>query len=338
MKKKKKSRIHIGILGRGTMAGLHHEIWNRTRGCHVAGMADLVDIPGKKAVADSKTGFYESVESMLADPKIDAVDICLPTYLHGRFIIKSLAAGKHVICEKPLTRKTAEARKVLKALQNAQGTLFVAHCTRFNPVFAHAAQLARGKKYGRLLALNCTRLSETPLHTFNNWILDPELGGSAGMDFHIHDADWILSVCGTPKAVRSTGMSLFKGGVDHIETQYIYGGNGPCVSATASWLMPPGWGFAAKFTMTFEKAVAIHDSTSSVPYIIRTSGGKTIVPDIGDSLGYEEELSYFASCMLRGREPEKVTAASSALSVKVVEAELASVRSGRKVNIRTISV
>ena len=84
---------------------------------------------------------YGSYEALLEDPEIEAVYISLPNTLHCEWSIKAVEAGKHVLCEKPLTRHTDEAAAAFDAAERAGRLLSEAFMYRHNPQTAKLKQL-----------------------------------------------------------------------------------------------------------------------------------------------------------------------------------------------------
>lgn len=101
-----KREIAVGTIGAGYAARLHGEAYRRVSGCDIR-LKTIVDLDREKAEELQKTyGYEESLTDyhlMLEDPKIDVVDICTPPNLHVKMAREAFQAGKHVICEKPLT-------------------------------------------------------------------------------------------------------------------------------------------------------------------------------------------------------------------------------------------
>ena len=93
---------------------------------------------------------YGSYEALLADPKIDVIYNPLPNHLHEPLTLQALAAGKHVLCEKPLALTLAEAREVTAAGQAAGRVVAEAFMTRHHPQWQHAQELVNAGRIGRL--------------------------------------------------------------------------------------------------------------------------------------------------------------------------------------------
>jgi xylose dehydrogenase (NAD/NADP) len=125
---------------------------------------------------------YGSYEDLLADPEIEAVYIPLPNGLHAEWSIKTLRAGKHVLCEKPLALNATEAREIQAVRDETSLYCLEAFAYRFNPVVAEAFRIARSGVLGEL------RFMHT-VSTFKMETLDPanvrlraDIGGGALYD------------------------------------------------------------------------------------------------------------------------------------------------------------
>jgi predicted dehydrogenase len=106
---------------------------------------------------------YGSYEDLLADPEIEAVYIPLPNGLHAEWSIKTMRAGKHVLCEKPISIDAAEARQI-QAVRDETGLFCLeAFAYRFNPVVAEAFRIARSGALGELRFI----------HTVSTFLMDP---------------------------------------------------------------------------------------------------------------------------------------------------------------------
>jgi predicted dehydrogenase len=106
---------------------------------------------------------YGSYEELLADPDVEAVYIPLPNGLHAEWSIKAMRAGKHVLCEKPISIDAAEAREI-QAVRDETGLFCLeAFAYRFNPVVAEAFRIARSGVLGKLRFV----------HTVSTFLMDP---------------------------------------------------------------------------------------------------------------------------------------------------------------------
>jgi predicted dehydrogenase len=122
-------RIKVGIFGTGFMGRVHTEALRRLGNIEVVGVAgssmDRARKFADEVSIERATGDYRD---LIADSEIDAVHICSPNSLHFEQTMASLAAGKHVLCEKPLASSVEEGRKMLTAAKERN----LAHCTLYN--------------------------------------------------------------------------------------------------------------------------------------------------------------------------------------------------------------
>jgi predicted dehydrogenase len=121
---------------------------------------------------------YESFEAMLADPRVEVVHITSPNHLHYPQAVAALAAGKHVVCEKPLAMTSVETEELVRIAQ-ARGLVNVVNFNlRFYPICRHLHQLVREGGLGEVRLVSGHYLQDwLLLDTDWNWRLEPELGG-----------------------------------------------------------------------------------------------------------------------------------------------------------------
>ncbi len=145
---------------------------------------------------------YPTLDEALADPKVDAVYVATPVYLHRPQTLAALAAGKHVLCEKPTALRPAEAEEMIAAAKNAQRRLGVAFYRRMYPKVRHARRLIEEGRIGRVTLVWAAAHNwfdaEALVH--RNWFLDPKKsGGGPLMDIGCHRIDMLNFLFGEPR-------------------------------------------------------------------------------------------------------------------------------------------
>jgi predicted dehydrogenase len=343
--------VRVGIVGLGFMGKQHLDIYLANPKAQVVAFADVdekkragdwssiggnIEGKGGAAAFDPKSlKAFASLDEMLAAGCVDLVDITLPTYLHVEAAVKALQAGVHVLCEKPLAVSSKEADKVVKAAAKAKGRFMTAMCMRFWPGWTWLKEAVEKKTYGRLCAAVFKRFGSTPRWSWQNWLLTPKLSGSALLDLHIHDTDFVQFLLGRPKAVFSvgTGGKATKGGIDHVVTQYIYGRN-LVVSAEGGWHADPGYGFTMRYTAVFEKATADFDLGREKKLAVHLADGRTEYPQLADTTGWAQEIDYFLDCIAGGKPVTTVTPKDARQAVAICEAELKSIQTGKVVAVK----
>lgn len=337
--------VNIGIVGMGFMGKVHFDTLARIRGARVVAVCD-VDPKKRRSDWSAVTGnigargqkqdlsgvrVYAKFEQLLEDPGVSVVDITLPTYLHAPCTIKALKSGRHVICEKPMARNSREAKKMIEAAKKAKRRLFIAHCLRFWPTCVKAREIVKSCREGRVLSATFRRSSSTPVWSWHNWLQDPAKSGLCALDMHIHDTDFILYTFGKPKAVTSHAAGFAKGRLDHIVTSYDYG-PGKLIIAEGAWEYAPGFGFEMPFTIAMEKATLVCSPDQNL--MLHPMKGKSKPIKVPEGDGYEHELRHFVECIAKGKASDVVSPESALESLKLVEMEVKSARTGKTVPVK----
>jgi predicted dehydrogenase len=187
--------LRAGVVGTGFIGAVHVDALRRL-GVEVTG---VVGSSPERAAAKRLAPPYESYEALLADEHVDVVHLTTPNHLHYSQVKSALAAGKHVVCEKPLTLTAAESAELV-ALAEQSGLV---HCTNFNIRFYPQVQEARarvlGGEVGEVWNVHGGYLQDWLLYPTDwNWRLQPEQGGAlrAVADIGSHWLDLVQFVTG----------------------------------------------------------------------------------------------------------------------------------------------
>ena len=331
----------IGIIGLGFMGRMHYDTYAKLPEARVVAVCDA---DPRRAAGDLSGGWgnvagattrhlpMERIRgttdpaALMAMPEVDIVDICLPTPAHVPMVTAALAAGKHVLCEKPIARSSDEARQIAVAAASARGMFMPAMCLRFWPEWEWLKQAVVGRHFGTLRSLSIRRLGTMPA----GWFSNGKLSGGAILDLHIHDTDFIYYLFGKPMAVFSRGHHGPSSEIDHVHSHYLYGdsaNDNPTISAEGSWSMDAGWPFSMRYAVNFERASADYDS-SRTPTLLLYAGGNKEEVAVSSQDGYAGELRYFVNSVSSGQKPDRVTAADAVAGLEIVEAEKKSVETG----------
>ncbi len=337
--------LNVGIVGFGFMGRMHCRCWKARGDARVAAVCDanpdivadskkaVGNIAGAEAVDFSGMGVYQDLGAMLAKEKLDAVSITLPTFVHADTAVQALGAGVHVLCEKPMALASADCGRMIAAARKSGKVLQIGHCVRFWPEYAAAKEIVDEGKYGRIVAASLRRLASPPLWSQDNWLLNEERSGGVALDLHIHDTDYVQYLLGLPKAVSSFGSRLASGLLAHVVTRYDYG-DGPPVAAEGGWAMAPAFGFEMSFNLVLERATVVYDCTRQPAFRVCPNQGAAFTPSLKEGDGYVRQIDHFARSVRGEPVPPVITLEQSRDSVRLVEAEMESIRSGRPVPIR----
>ena len=178
---------------------------------------------------------HGSYEALLEDSEVDAVYISLPNSLHVDWSVRALAAGKHVLCEKPLTRSPEEAEYAFEAADRAGRILMEAFMWRHSPQTAKLVQLVEGGVIGELQLVRAT--FSFPLEGRRNIRLDPDLGGGALMDVGAYCVSAARLLAGEPERVYGEQV-IGDSGVDVLFTGMLRFPRGVLAEIDAGMYLP----------------------------------------------------------------------------------------------------
>ncbi|NHN35032.1 Gfo/Idh/MocA family protein [Paenibacillus agricola] len=228
--------LNVGLIGGGFMAKAHSLAYAAMPMFFWPAPALL----NRKAIADAnlelaqeaaqRFGYekaYSDWRQLIHDPEIDIVDIVTPNHLHAEMAIEAAKAGKHIICEKPLARTSAEAKAMLEAVEAAGVRHMVAFNYRRTPAIALAKKLIEEGRIGKILNFRGTYLQDwsadpnSPL----SWRFSKEIAGSGALgDIAAHVIDMARYLVGEFDSVNGLMRTwiperpLQQGGLDRLGT------------------------------------------------------------------------------------------------------------------------
>ena len=206
--------IKAAVVGTGFIGVVHVEALRRL-GVEVTGIVGSTpERAAAKAKAAALPAPYPSFEAMLADPAVDVVHLTTPNHLHHAQVRDTLAAGKHVVCEKPLAMSSEETGELLR-LAEASGLV---HAVNFNIRFYAQSQEARARvqagEIGDVRLISGGYLQDWLLFDTDwNWRLDPAAGGSlrAVGDIGSHWLDLVTFITGRHVEAVMADLTTFIG-------------------------------------------------------------------------------------------------------------------------------
>jgi len=283
--------INVGITGLGFMGMIHYLAYDRIRGASVKAICetdsarlagDWRTIKGNFGPAGKKMKLegvarYDSLDKLLADPKIDLVDICLPPDAHADAVIKSLKAGKHVFCEKPIAMKAGDADRMVAAAKRAGKQLLIGHVLPFISAYRFAHRIITSGKYGKLKGAHFKRITSDPVWMKDYW--DPDKGGGPVIDLNIHDTHFVRLLCGMPRAVHTVGR--MRGDVVELfHTQFLFADPQLMVTVTGGTINQQGRPFTNAYEIYLERATLVFDSHANLPVTVFTNDGRVLKPKL----------------------------------------------------------
>ena len=271
---------------------------------------------------------HGSYEALLADSHVEAVYISLPNGMHHTWTMHALAAGKHVLCEKPFTRHPHEAEEAFDAAEAAGLVVAEAFMYRHHPQTATIARLVADGAIGRLCAVKTT--FTFPLHDLSNVRALPELDGGALMDVGCYCVSGIRLLAGEPEHVRGehvTGTT----GIDMAFHGTLRCAEDVVGQFEASFRSPQRQSLEA----VGEDGVLVVEAPWRLDWggsVTLRRGGETEVVEVEDADAYTRELENLADAV-EGRVPALLGRADAVAQARVIDALYRSASSGTRIAV-----
>ena len=329
--------LRAGVVGLGMMGRNHVRVWDEAvEGVDLVAIAD----PDAEAVRHAAHGRaargFASAEEMLASESIDLLSIVAPTSLHLPIALAALAAGVHVLVEKPIAATRAEAEQMMAAAAEAGRILTVGHIERFNPAVLELRRRLAAGELGRIFEVRATRLGPFPARIRDVGVV---------VDLAPHDLDVMRFLLGsdpirlyaeTEQRIHTNHEDLFVGLMKFA--------NGAVGVLDINWLTPTK---VRTLTVTGERGMYVADYLSQDlvfypnPDASHSSSGVTPAAAVGSvaegemtrrSIDRQEplvvELTAFAHAVREGG-PAPVDAHEAMVALLLARAMVASARDGR---------
>lgn len=212
----KDGKVGIGIIGFGGIAkGAHAPGYRRIPDqCEILAVADI--LPERCAEATGPQWniplAFADYKKLLEMPEIDAVSVCTPNYVHMQPTLDAFAAGKHVLCEKPMAINAGEAKQMIEGSKQAGKQLQIGYNMRFG---SGPQSLKRSMEAGVLGEVYHAQARAMRRRGVPNWGVFTEKdkqGGGPLIDIGVHITDMTLWLMGHPKPVAASGQTYTKFG------------------------------------------------------------------------------------------------------------------------------
>ena len=232
--------IRVGVIGAGAISQVAHlPVLRRLPGVEVAAICDN-DLSKAQALATrfEVKDTYDDIEEVLRYANVDAVVICTPNHLHEIHVTSALAAGAHVLCERPLALNLAGVERVLQASEKYGKRVMVGMNHRFRSDVQAVRGFLAGGDLGLLQAVRGGWYTFQPSRQLLGWRLRREqAGGGAMLDLGLPLIDLGLWLAGwpAPKRISAHLTAPGKDGVEDMGSVLIVCENGVSITVDVSW-------------------------------------------------------------------------------------------------------
>ena len=281
----------------------------------------------------------DSWEAAIADPAVDAIDICTPNSLHAPIAIAAARAGKHVIVEKPMATTIAEADAMVAAARETGVTLMVAHNLRFVPIYQAVQKAMAQGTIGAPFSARGIFMHAGPDEFWgatSSWFWqEQEAGGGSLLDMGIHMIDLLRWIIGRPVLeVTSMTSRVSRPTFADDNAMLVMRMEGDVLaSVQASWSARP-------FP---DRQIAIHGELGHIamgrsaeePLVINLkdgAGSRKVIPEVLAASPIGDPFAAFVRSIQGGVEPP-VTGEDGRASLAIALAAYESARTGRVVQL-----
>ena len=224
--------VKVGIIGCGGIAnGKHMPSLSKIPNVQMVAFCDIVEEKAQTAaekfgVAGAKV--YTDYTELLADPEIEVVHVCTPNRSHANISIDALHAGKHVMCEKPMAKTAADAKRMLDAAVETGKKLTIGYQNRQKAESLFAKGYIDRGELGEIYQANCYAIRRRGTPNWGVFLNEEEQGGGPIIDIATHSLDLTLYLMNNYEPELVVGKTHKK--MEHPEAGNLWGDNGVSTS------------------------------------------------------------------------------------------------------------
>jgi len=328
--------LRVGVVGGGFIAGVHLAAWRQLGAARLA-VFDLHPerARGRAAAVDAQP--MESLAQLIA--AVDVVDVCTPTDTHRATVEAAAAAGRDVICEKPIARSLVDAEALARACEGAGVRLLVAHVVRYFPEYAAAQAAVAAGRIGRPAVLRLRRESSRPSKAAESWIFDEARSGGLILDLMVHEFDFARWIAGEVESVMARHVRDASGRDVDFAVAILRHASGALTHVTGSWSYPPPV-FRTGFELAGDAGLIEYESVDQQPVARYLHAGEADGP-VGLPASpvaedpFTVQLADFARALTTGA-PARVAVEDGIAALRVGLAAIESSRRGGPVAIADV--
>lgn len=238
------SKIGFGLLGAGMISGLHADALRKSAKAELVAVCDVRTENAQKLIDSHAPGakLYSDFDAMLADPRVEVVNIVTPNHLHTKFVLKAFAAGKHVLCEKPPAMSLAETDEMIAAGKKADRKFGIFVQSRMRPPMRHIKTALDAGRFGEILRVDVQMkwFRTADYYKMDAWRSNRKCGAGVTIQHAFHYIDLLQYLMGPGRSVSAEMWNLAHPEVkleDTLEAKIVFanGVKGFVQASTALW-------------------------------------------------------------------------------------------------------
>jgi predicted dehydrogenase len=319
--------LRVGLIGCGGIAPVHLDSYRQDGRVTVVAVTDVDERRAEILAAQAGAALYTDYRRMLADQPLDAVSVLTPPAFHRETAEAALAAGVHVLAEKPLAMTAADAQAMAEAAQRSNRLLLVAQCHRFHEPVRRARALIAGGDLGAIATYR-NRFS------YGSGTPDERTRARGGvlLDNGAHSSYLFRYLVGPVHTVFGWAPPAQRGRIEDlcVCTLLLEATMGPAGVVELDGAARPGEDVIAVYG---EKG-CVFISYAGPSRFVSASGVVVELDDPGlpGNHRFDREITHFVNCIL-GEETPEIPAEEGVADLRVLEAAFQSIRSGEAVPV-----
>ncbi len=330
--------LRVAIMGLGSYGTRVAEAMRDCKRAKLTGVisgtpSKIKDWQSKYNIPDKNCYNYENFDQVKDNPDIDAVYVITPNALHHDEVIRVAKAGKHAICEKPMSINAKEGQEMVDACKKANVKLLVGYRMHFEPKTLEIIRMRKDGEFGKIMFFQ--GLSGFTIGDPNQWRLNKKLsGGGAMMDIGIYSVNGSRYMVGeepiwVTAQETKTDADKFKEGIDEtIQFQFGFPSG-----AVASCLSTYNMNYLDRFFLTGQKGFAeLNPATGYGPIEGRTNKGELMQPVVTHQTIQMDEM---AAIIFDGKQPVVAVDGEEAVrDLKIIDAIFEAAKKGKRIDLK----
>ncbi|NOX71620.1 MAG: Gfo/Idh/MocA family oxidoreductase [Candidatus Micrarchaeota archaeon] len=319
--------VNVAVIGTGNMGRNHIRVYSELEEANLVAVSDVDEKGGKEVAEKFGCKFYNDYNSMLENEKIDAVSICVPTFLHHKVALDVAEHDVNFLVEKPIAKNTEEGKEIVDAAKRNGVKMTVGHVERFNPAVIKIKDMIDEGKLGKITSVNARRVG----------IFPPQIkDANVVIDLAVHDIDIINYLLGKrpEKIYAGLGKALIEKRHDYASIFLRY--NGANAFVEVNWITPvkirtlsvtgtKGYAELNYVTqeLVFYESVYDRQCDDFGDFVINFGKPNIINIDVKKEEPLKNELKHFINCIKDGKDL-LVTGEEALAALKISEEVLRS--------------
>jgi myo-inositol 2-dehydrogenase/D-chiro-inositol 1-dehydrogenase len=208
-------KIRFGLAGYGAWGKYHAQAIASTEDCELTAVCSKTAESRDAASRETGARVLASLDELLSQCEVDAIDIVAPNYLHEEMACAALAGGKHVLLEKPMATSIAACDHIIREAKAAGKILLVGHEMRYSGLHGEVRRILDSGRLGDLRYVVIDLWRRPYRRGADGWRLDARRVGNWILEEPVHFFDlasWYLDGCGAPATMFAYGNTMKVGG------------------------------------------------------------------------------------------------------------------------------